>query len=327
MPSSWNRHPRYLLLIALVISATVYLLLPSQSSTTSDSFASLVRDTRLPARLQRAERVYQKVISDRKDMIRKYGPTSRHIHMFPPDKDPWPAYTTWSFFPPAFDCPHEVERIGALGDGGKWTCGVSRLENKPDCIVYTFGMYYETSFEEEMLERTQHCQVWGYDYRSNSFGSSKLNNYRAHFFPYGLAHVDAHGPHDEQKLYTLKTLMEMNKHTHIDILKIDVEGWEFEVLAQILQPYITSEEPLPFGQLLIEIHTWEKKFEEFLSWWEALEVAGLRPFMTEVNLVYQNYNRGKSTDLAEYSFINIKGNNIFISDPPTASTGTTNGGE
>ncbi|KAI5989787.1 methyltransferase domain-containing protein [Pisolithus orientalis] len=327
MPSSWNRHPRYLLLIALVISATVYLLIPSQPLVSSDSFASLIRDTSLPARLQRAERVYQNVVSDRKDMIRKYGPTSRHIHMFPPDKDPWPAYTTWSFFPPAFDCPHEMERIGALGDGGKWTCGLSRLERKPDCIIYTFGMYYETSFEAEMLERTQHCQVWGYDYRSNSFGSSKLNNYRAHFFPYGLAHVDAHSPHDEQKLYTLKTLMEMNKHTHIDILKVDVEGWEFEVLAQILQPYITSGEPLPFGQLLIEIHTWEKKFEEFLSWWEALEAAGLRPFMTEVNLVYQNYNRGKSTDLAEYSFINVKGSNIFISDPPTAPTGTTDGNE
>jgi hypothetical protein len=49
-----------------------------------------------------------------------------------------------------------------------------------------------------------------------------------------------------------------------------------------------------------------------------LEQAGLRPFMNEINLVYQNYNRGKDTDLAEYSFINIKGNNIFISDPQGA---------
>jgi len=134
-----------------------------------------------------------------------------------------------SFFPPSFDCPHETERIGALGDGGKWTCGVSRLEHKPDCIIYSFGqfirvsrsrvhsstillkgMYYETSFEAQVVERTRHCQVWGYDYRSTSFGSNKLNNYRAHFFPYGLANMDAHGPHDEHKLYTLKTLMEMN---------------------------------------------------------------------------------------------------------------------
>ncbi|KAL4078085.1 methyltransferase domain-containing protein [Scleroderma citrinum] len=322
MHSSWQRHPRYFLFMTLIIAATIYFLIPSQSPIRSNSFATLVRDTGLPARLERAEQVYQKVVSDRKDMIRKHGPTPRHIHMFPPDKDPWPAYTVWSFFPPSFDCPHETERIGALGDGGKWTCGVSRLEHKPDCIVYTFGMYYETSFEAEMVERTRHCQVWGYDYRSTSFGSHKLNNYRAHFFPYGLANVDAHGPHDEHKLYTLKTLMETNKHSYIDVLKIDLEGWEFEVLSQIIQPYIASGEPLPFGQLLIEIHTWEKKFEDFLTWWELLEAAGLRPFMTEVNLVYQNYNRGKSTDLAEFSFINIKGNNIFISDPPTTTAAT-----
>lgn len=318
MPSSWQRHPRYFIFTALIILATIYFLVPSRSSIGWNLYAASIRDIRLPARLERAERVYQKVMSDRKEMIRRHGPTLRHIHMFPPDKDPWPPYTVWSFFPPSFDCPHEVERIGALGDGGKWTCGVTRLEDKPDCVIYTFGMYYETSFEADMLERTKYCQLWGYDYRSDSFGSSKLSSYRSHFFPYGLANIDAHAPHDEHKLYTLKTLMELNKHTYIDILKIDVEGWEFEVLSQILQPYITSGDPLPFGQLLIEIHTWEKKFDEFLSWWEMMEAAGLRPFMTEVNLVYQNYNRGKPTDLAEYSFINIKGNNIFVSDPPTS---------
>ena len=118
-------------------------------------------------------------------------------------------------------------------------------------------------------------------------------------------------------MYNLLTGLLIVEHSHIDVLKIDLEGWEFEVLPQILQPYIASGEPLPFGQLLIEIHTWDKRFEDFLTWWELLEAAGLRPFMTEaritcnmshllwslistqVNLVYQNYNRGKPTDLAE----------------------------
>ena len=193
-------------------------------------------------------------------------------------------------------------------------------------------MNYETSFEAEVLERTHYCEVWGYDYRSNSFGSIK-RDHRAHFHPWGLANIDAHGPNDEHKLYTLKTLLDMNsefslrpclhhrntilstEHRYIDILKIDIEGWEFEVLPQILQPYIASGEPVPFGQLLIEVHAWDKKFEDFLTWWEMLESAGLRPFMAEVcvavylsvdyayivqvNLVYQNYNRGSDTALTE----------------------------
>ncbi|OAX37470.1 hypothetical protein K503DRAFT_866852 [Rhizopogon vinicolor AM-OR11-026] len=316
MPAVWQRHPRYFLLVALVLTATFFLLGPYQSPPSTDSYAAYIRDSTLPARIERAEGVYQKTITDRKGLIQKYGPTSRDIAMFPSDKDPWPAYTVWSFFPPSFNCPHELERVGALGDGGKWACGLSRLEHKPDCIIYTFGMNYETSFEAEILERTRHCQVWGYDYRSSSFGSHIKNNYRSHFFSWGLANIDSH--EGKPKLYTLKTLLEMNKHDHIDVLKIDIEGWEFDTLTQIIQPYLLSGEPLPFGQLILELHTWDKKFNEFLPWWEMLEQAGLRPFMNEVNLVYQNYNRGKDTDLAEYSFINIKGNNIFVSDPHDA---------
>lgn len=89
---------------------------------------------------------------------------------FPPDKEPWPPYTIckflsshnqkrvigsdaffWpfagDFFLPAFSCPHELERIGALGDGGKWVCGLSQLQEKEDCIVYSVG----TSLPEPLL--------------------------------------------------------------------------------------------------------------------------------------------------------------------------------
>ena len=88
------------------------------------------------------------------------------MHSFPADKAPWPAYTVCKFFlvsflptiylqkkkkltrvpgdffTAAFNCPHEVERHGALGDGGKWVCGLSRVAKKPDCVVYSFGMFF-----------------------------------------------------------------------------------------------------------------------------------------------------------------------------------------
>ncbi|PPQ97058.1 hypothetical protein CVT26_001281, partial [Gymnopilus dilepis] len=108
-------------------------------------------------------------------------------------------------------------------------------------------------------------------------------------------------------------------HKHIDILKIDIEGWEFETLTTLIKPYIASGKPLPFSQLQLEIHIWNKSFEEFLGWWEMLEGAGLRPFWTEPNLVYLNYNKQGTPDLAEYSFLNIKGDNIFLQDPKAAA--------
>lgn len=232
--------------------------------------------------------------------------------------EPWPPYTVWDFIPAAFNCPHTVERIGALGDGGKWVCGLERVAQKPDCIVYSIGINHESSFEAELLSRTASCEVWGYDFSVQEFGPEVQGEpsllRRAHFSPFGLAGTDAHGPQDDPKMYTLASLMRRNGHAHIDILKVDIESWEFETLKSLIQPYVESGEPLPFAQLQLEVHVWGKKFTEFLKWWEMLEEAGLRPFWTEPNLVYQNYNRAGSADLAEYSFLNIRGDNVFISD-------------
>jgi len=222
------------------------------------------------------------------------------------------------FFPAAFNCPHEIERLGALGDGGKWVCGLSRLVTKPDCVIYSVGINHESSFEAEILSRTDGCQVWGYDFSVSQFGPEVQDTlsllHRAHFKPYGLAGKNQHGPEDVNKMYTLESLMTLNGHTHIDILKIDIESWEFETLAALIRSYTDAGKPLPFGQLQLEIHIWGKTFADYLKWWEMLEDAGLRPFWTEPNMVYNNYNRGGTADLAEYSFLNIHGTNVFTSN-------------
>jgi len=219
------------------------------------------------------------------------------------------------FFPAAYNCPHEVERVGTAGDGGRWTCGLSRLADTEDCIIYSFGNNYEATFEAEVLESTRNCQIWGYDYRSKSLGSDipSSQHARTHFHRFGLAGTDKHA--DRPPMYTLQSLMKQNGHSHIDILKIDTEGLEFETLTSVVKSCLESGTPLPFGQLLVEIHLWSKTFAEFLSWWESLEAAGLRPFWGEPNLVYQNYNKQGTTDLAQYSFLNIKGDSIFIKEP------------
>lgn len=147
---------------------------------------------------------------------------------------------------------------------------------------------------------------------------SYAHKHRTHFSKFGLAGFDAYGPEAENKMYTLESLMKMNGthttpfpyslinvlwvfvgHTHIDILKVDVESWEFDTLKTLVSHYLAAGKPLPFGQLQLEIHIWNKSFKEFLEWWEILEEAGLRPFMTEPNMVYQNYNKNGTPDLAE----------------------------
>ena len=124
---------------------------------------------------------------------------------------------------------------------------------------------------------------------------------RSHFFPFALGPKDAFGPADDPKIYTLRTLMERNGHSFIDVLKIDIEGNEFESLEVFIDDF--HGEPLPFGQLQLEVHIfggmeWEY-FPKFLKWWEKLEAAGLRPFFSEPNLVYLNIQRNVRPDLTE----------------------------
>jgi len=322
MATVWLRHPRYSLLIFVALITTFYLLfLPHVPHPVYDQPVQPVQvDNSLETRVQLSHAIYDKLLAQREGLLKKYGPNPKDISLFPPDKAPWPPYTVWDFFPPAFNCPHEVERLGALGDGGKWVCGLSRVAQKPDCIVYSFGINYESSFENEILSNTEHCEVWGYDFSVTAFGPEipKSLLHRTHFHAFGLSGSDKHDSGDKPPMYTLESLMKLNGHTHIDILKIDIESWEFETITTLLDPYILSGEPLPFGQLQLEIHLWDKSFAEYLAWWETLETAGLRPFWTEPNLVYQNYNKKHTANLAEYSFLNVKGDNIFLHDPSTS---------
>lgn len=65
------------------------------------------------------------------------------------------------WFSPDYVCP-TMERVGILGDGGKWICGMDVLQHRKDrgqpCVVYSFGVNQETTFEEELTNRTG-CQV------------------------------------------------------------------------------------------------------------------------------------------------------------------------
>jgi hypothetical protein len=95
--------------------------------------------------------------------------------------------------------------------------------------------------------------------------------------------------------------MERNGHDFIDVLKVDIEANEYDALDVFIDSF--HGEPLPFGQLQIEVHVYGgsewQYFPKFLMWWEKLEAAGLRPFFSEPNLVYVNLVRGVNPGLVE----------------------------
>lgn len=63
-----------------------------------------------------------------------------------------------------------------------------------------------------------------------------------------LSHDRVRGESIEVPINRLSTLMADRGHTHIDVLKLDIEGLEYEVLNQLCQ------QSLPVRQLLVEFH-------------------------------------------------------------------------
>ncbi|CAE6481383.1 unnamed protein product [Rhizoctonia solani] len=308
-----TRHPRYMMGIAAGLLCTLLLHAFQSHSPQGLGFMTRPHTMSIRQRLERQEDTYAKTIQVRHAFIRKMGPTPDKVVPYP-ELASGKAYTLWDFFPPSFDCPYETTRLGTMGDGGKWICGLSRIMEKPDCVVYSAGISTDSSFEADILRKTQ-CQVFGFDFSVDKFGPEIENSAslkaRTKFYKYAISGKDDYRASPSR--WTLRTLMERHGHTFIDILKIDIEGAEFEVLAETIKYYVDNELPLPFGQLQLEIHSENVSFEKFLKWWEALEAAGLRPFHTETNLIVVNWWRSKPT-FSEYSFLNIRASHEVVED-------------
>lgn len=265
--------------------------------------------------MKAAEASWAKTVKQRHDLIRKDWGTMDKLPLYAATDSPsygYSPYTVWDFTPASYGCPHEIERVGRMGDGGKWVCGMSKYEalpkNKP-CVIYSFGVRDESSFENEMLSRTN-CKVWAYDFSVVDFGVQlePENRNRATFLQVGIS-----GKTDLTKqppFYSIADLMKMNGHDYIDVLKMDIEFAEFEGMDGLSRDFpVESGYELPIGQLMVEIHLFNGRIDAktYLQWWERLEARGLRPVWTEPNLlaVTLNINGDKNPNMAEYTLINV----------------------
>ena len=260
----------------------------------------------LAQRISRSETLWAANVHKRHDRVRAAG-GSEHVPLFTPvnrggHKD---IASVWDFFEPAFNCPHEVERVGRIGDGGKWVCGMANYERNRDAplLIYSFGVERESSFEAEVLNRTN-CEIWGYDFSVDGWGPQLDGNPRisfAHFNKIGLGAETVHA--GGIQFMSLNDIMHHNHHQYIDILKMDVEAAEFDGIYAFIQACRSNNlNTLPIGQILIELHlttdTWWRKiltpwrsapvadltFAKLLHWWESLEMLGFRAVHNEVNL-------------------------------------------
>lgn len=148
-----------------------------------------------------------------------------------------------------------------------------------NAIVYSFGIGWDTSFDNKMIASHQ-CKVFGFDPTPTSIDWVKKQSLskKFHFTPVGIGtetakvdfflpiqehHISGSATHQsnvsthdkvEVQMKSLKDIMQELGHTRIDVLKMDIEGSEYEVLENILLNEI------PIDQFLVEFH--DRFFED-----------------------------------------------------------------
>lgn len=162
--------------------------------------------------------------------------------------------------------PLPVERLGT--DYGGWSLATGALA--ADSLVYSVGVGDDVSFDLALIQRWG-LTVHAFDPtpRSQAWLAAQRLPPQFQFHPWGLADYDgvAHfqPPADPRHVsYTLTpaagaggavgevgrltTLMARLGHARLDVLKLDIEGAEYAVVADLVRA------PAPIGQLLIEFH-------------------------------------------------------------------------
>lgn len=178
-------------------------------------------------------------------------------------------------------------------------------------VVYSFGIGEDISFDEAVIDRFG-CRIYGFDPTPKTIRWLKNKPLPPgfHFEPVGIAAASGtmdfylpknpefvsgsthihHELNENEKISvpvrTLPDIMSRLGHTHVDVLKMDIEGSEYEVIDSLLAAEVS------FDQLLLEFHS---RFFENGNAKTRATVAQLREHGYEVFAV--------SGSLQEVSFI------------------------
>jgi FkbM family methyltransferase len=181
-----------------------------------------------------------------------------------------------------------------FGTTDHWTIRTAHLT--PESIVYAAGVGGSITFEKAIVERFG-LAVWLLDPTPPGISTMALacnQHPRIHFLPLGLAgqtgsfrmsravaghssfHIfEAGRPAAEVvtcPCVSLSDLMRRNGHGHIDLLKMDIEGFEYGVLDDLCR------NRLPVDQVCVEFHPFGAPPDSKRKALRELKRAGFRLF-------------------------------------------------
>ena len=142
-----------------------------------------------------------------------------------------------------------------------------------NAVVYSFGIGEDISFDKEIID-THKCHVYGFDPTPKSINWCKKQDLPEcfHFHDFGISQETGkthfHLPNNkkhvsgsiiqhnnvseenfvEVEMKSFKDILKMYNHDQIDVLKMDIEGSEYDVIEDVLKSGIL------IHQMAIEFH-------------------------------------------------------------------------
>jgi len=186
---------------------------------------------------------------------------NRAHHLLRATDDQYNAHDHQRFFP--FESMGTCNDISCIGgkcsaDTSKFACGISQLSRLDSCTVYSIGGNNQWQFELDILKKTN-CDVHTFDCTGPVERFKKPANNRLHFHHICLGATRSAGQRCDRTMregqqlcgetWTMADIQTHYSHKQIDLLKLDIEGWEWPIFDQDAALDLN----LPM-QLLMEVH-------------------------------------------------------------------------
>lgn len=176
------------------------------------------------------------------------------------------------FVVPQISCPTAV-RVGSIGDGGKWVCNPWRAPK--DCVIYSFGVNGDTSFESDMYDVTKkRCKFYSFDVTPQN--DELFKSFGGTFRKWNISDKTDNATME----WSIIDIAKHFSHQQIDFIKIDIEANEYKAMPPFLNSTFISNNKV--CQIFIEMHKYVGQWKSLQA---QLEKSGFLMFYKEANMM------------------------------------------
>eukprot|EP00245_Coleochaete_scutata_P013320 TRINITY_DN5385_c0_g1_i1.p1 TRINITY_DN5385_c0_g1~~TRINITY_DN5385_c0_g1_i1.p1 ORF type:complete len:321 (+),score=50.93 TRINITY_DN5385_c0_g1_i1:269-1231(+) len=227
-----NARNAFLLKVVSFIALSLFLFIALRPSTHLTAFPKTMPETTAAAKalfkwqaslIERTAAIYNREARAKYTEPRngaKWGDDNGNALTVDPE-----GHARFNLFDAFVDCPDGMvlERVGPAGEGGKMICSIDQLQ--PPCVVYSLGSLGDTRFESAVLMKTK-CDIITFDCTVDV-----QPIHARHRFEKMCIGSEEKVLSDPEHFETIQDSMKRLGVKEISLLKMDIEGYEYDVMS------------------------------------------------------------------------------------------------